>query len=145
MMRFRRTSAILSLYMFLLVVVGGSMEGFVVCILPGGQVTLERASGACCDNDVTHAVGAYVEPADTEASHADNHHCDSCVDIPLYSSGAIRQTSSNASSKLRAIEIAVAPYMAAKYRLTAKQGFYSMPPPAANTTLAALRTVSLLI
>ena len=145
MIQNRRLSAILSLFMFLLVVLGGGMEGFVVCITPGGQLALEHMSGECCDDNTKPAVGASLGLSFTGSSRADYHHCDSCVDVALFSSGAIRQPSSDASGKLRAVDIAVAPFMAAKYRSMAKEGRTSLPPPVVSTTLASLRSVSLLI
>lgn len=144
MLRKRHLSAILSLFMLLLVTAGGNMDGFVLCITQDGRVAVEATSGTCCDSAV-FAVDPSGNPSTREASGEDDHHCDSCVDVPLLTSVLIHQSTHNASSQLRVANLASAPFVAARFRCIAKSGLSSLPPSTTKTTLASLRTVSLLI
>ncbi|MBI5191008.1 MAG: hypothetical protein HZA22_10065 [Nitrospirae bacterium] len=143
MRRNRRLSAILSLFMLLMVTACGGMDGYVLCITEDGRVAVEAASGACCDDSV-FAAGTYTDPATRRASDEDDHHCDSCVDIPLSSPELVR-TASDASAKLRDAGFAVSPFTAPLFVTSSSRQLYFLPPPAARATLASIRTVNLRI
>lgn len=145
MLRNRRFSAIASLFMFLLVVAGGGMDGSVLCITSDGQVALEKLTGTCCDGNARPAFNAYANPSTQGAARTADHHCDTCVDIPITNHELVRHQTSGVSAKLRVANFAVSSFMEDGFRRTAKAGLSSLPPPAAKTTLASLRTVSLLI
>jgi len=145
MLRNRRFSAILSLFMLLMVVLGSGMDGFVLCIMPDGKITIEQVSGSCCDENVKPDVDTSAKPSTRETSQSDDHHCDSCVDVPLPNSELFCQYANDVSAKLRIANLASAPFMAARTRWIVKEGVSSLPPPAVKTSLVSLCTVSLLI
>ncbi|MBI5694116.1 MAG: hypothetical protein HZC51_00020 [Nitrospirae bacterium] len=129
--------------MLLLITAGGGMDGYVLCITEDGRVAVEAASGTCCDSAV-FAADPYGNPSAREVSDEDDHHCDTCVDIPLSGPELIR-AADGSSAKLRADNLVAALFTAPVFSTAANILPYHLPPPAARATLASIRTVNLRI
>lgn len=76
----KKRSALLSIFFLLFLSMSGENSGMVLCIQSGGHIEFESAVEGCCDAPQVHTPSAAIA---CDSREADDHHCDSCVDIPL--------------------------------------------------------------
>lgn len=76
----KKRSAFLSIFLLLVLSLSGGNTGMVLCVQPGGQIEVKGVSDGCCDAPQVNTPSAAVT---CDGGEAEDHHCDSCVDIPL--------------------------------------------------------------
>lgn len=76
----KKRSAFLSIFLLLVLSLSGGNTGMVLCVQPGGHIEFESAEEGCCDAPQVTAPSATIT---CDSGEAEDHHCDSCVDIPL--------------------------------------------------------------
>jgi hypothetical protein len=145
MLRNRRFSAILSLFMLLLVAAGTGMDGTVLCIMQDGQISIENTTSLCCSqaDDADSKDGSLISSNKENQTSFNNG--DSCLDIPLLYAGLYSPSANNIFSKFHAADFIVPSNHAAKSLWAAEKTFSSLSPPTAKPILASIRTVNLLI